>query len=247
VPDVTHRAVVSVGGTGILKNMSDMTQPKPPNENVPAAAEPKRITRMRLTEARLARYCEVLEQTGSHMEASRLASADNDIAPASDPKLGTAPAPGYQTFYIERRTNPEFAARCDQAILNFVGRAESELARRMFLPTERASLDKQGNVAHVSKDYRNADQLLLRALARHRPDEWSELARRQVDQKTTVTHNNAYAAGGAAYVISSEVIQLLDEDDRQLLGQLMVKAEEKRLQLENERKQQALLEGPNNG
>jgi hypothetical protein len=225
-------------------NMSETNQPT--SSNVPAQAEPKRVTRLRVSQERLDRYIEVLELTGSHFEASRLSSAPNEVQPVSERSGGTTPAPGYQTFYMERKTNPEFARRCEEAINNFVGRAESELARRMFLPTERATIDKNGVVQHISRDYRNADLLLVRALSRHRP-EWVDQQKREVQSNVNVNHTAGGFSAGAGYLITSDVLQMLSESDRQELGRIMCIAEEKRLELEQQKKQQKLLlEGPDN-
>jgi hypothetical protein len=218
------------------------------NENSLPAEQPKRVvTHTKLSTERLAVYLRVLRETGSHFEACRVATPfPNDVKPVSEESGGTTPPSGYQTFLHYRRTHPEFEQQCIDAINEAIGAAESELARRMRLPTERATIDKQGNVVHVTKDYRNADLLLLRFLARHAPDTWTETQKRELTGTMQVQHGNAYAAAGVAYNITSEVLRMLSETDRQTLGEIMCRAEDARLKLESEKKQQKLLEGPNN-
>jgi len=187
-------------------------------ENIPVEAQRvTRITRTRVTPERLAKYVEVLSQTGSHFEASRVATPfPNEVQPISERHGGTTPPPGYATFAKERKINPEFAEACEAAIQIAIGRAESELARRMLLATERATCDKNGNIVHISKDYRNADLLLMRFLARHRPEDWTERSR--LDSNVTVT-SNGDGSTGARYVISIEDVRLLEpEQQRQLMS-----------------------------
>jgi hypothetical protein len=218
------------------------------NENLPAEHPKRAVTRSKLTPERLAKYLEVLRETGSHFEAARVATPfPNEVKPVSEESGGTTPPSGYQTFLHYRRTHPVFEQQCIDAINEAIGAAESELARRMRLPTERATIDKLGNVVHVTKDYRNADLLLLRFLARHAPDIWTETQKRELSGTMQVQHGNAYAAAGVAYNITSEVLRMLSEADRIALGEIMCRAEDARLKLESEKKQQKLLlEGPDN-
>jgi hypothetical protein len=222
-------------------NMSETNEPT--SSNLPAQAEPKRVTRLRVSQERLDRYIEVLELTGSHFEASRLSSAPNEVQPVSERSGGTTPPPGYQTFYMERKTSPEFARRCEEAINNFVGRAESELARRMFLPTERATIDKNGVVQHISRDYRNADLLLVRALSRHRP-EWVDQQKRSVESNISVTHNGNGAPGGIGFVITPQLTSHLNDEEKRVLSDLMRKMVECSEAAEKEKQNQ--LPAPNN-
>ena len=213
----------------------DTPTPGDSTPNVPAKAEPKRITRMRLSPDRLDKYVEILSITGSHMEASRLASFPNDTTNAN------GNAPGYPGFLRERKSNPDFARRCDEAMQAAIGRAESELARRMYLPTERASISKDGTIVHISRDFRNADLLLQKFLTRHRPDEWADRSR--LDSNVT-TNSSGSATSGAAYVITPGMLSMLSDSDRLALGEILCRAEDARLRIEAEKKQQNQLEGP---
>jgi hypothetical protein len=205
------------------------------DENTNSDSPPTKIVRrLAVTEERKAAYIAALRATGSHFFASVAASPyPNDVD-------GHRPS-GYSTFLKLRRTDSEFSAACDEALAEAVGRAEQELSRRMYVPSERPVLDRQGRVAAVATDWRNADVLLTKFLSRHRP-EWVDQQKRQVESNVNVNHAAAGAShAGAAYVISSEVLSMLTDSDKLALGEIMCRAEEKRLELEQQKKQ---LEGP---
>jgi hypothetical protein len=194
--------------------------------------ENKIIRRQAVTEDRKRAYIAALRETGSHFFASIAATPHANDTESHRPS-------GYSTFLKLRKTDAAFAAECDEAMSESVGRAEHELSRRMYLPSERPIIDKQGRVVATATDWRNADILLMKFLARHRP-EWIDQQKRQVDSTVSVSHTAGIAPAGAAYVISSEVASLLSEADRLALGDIMCRAEEKRLELEQQQKQKQL-------
>jgi hypothetical protein len=208
-----------------------------PDDNAPAPKIGRPRTRALLTEDRLAKYLEVLEQTGSHNEAARVATPHpNDITPGTKSK--PAPAPGYASFYSWRKSHPDFEQACVDCVARAVGRAESELARRMNLPTERPTVDRNGNIVHISKDFRDANRLLERFLARHKPEDWTP--RNRLDSNVTITGANNI--GGAVYCIRASDLDLLGESDRVELMQILSRLEDARPQpIEQSSQSQPLL------
>jgi hypothetical protein len=198
----------------------------PSFKSVPSTAKVRSaITRCAVSEERQDAYIRTLERTGSHFEASRVATPHaNPMKPRAD---GVENSPsGYQTFLKLRKESPAFAARCEEALSRAIGRAEAMLKDRMELPTERATLDKSGTIVHISKDFKNADALLRTFLARHRP-EWVDSQKRSVE--ATITHVGSESVGCATYTIRADDLDLLATEDARTLMELLSKLEDARL------------------
>jgi hypothetical protein len=171
-------------------------------------------------------YCRVLSETGSHFEAARAATPfPNEMKPREDGVINSPS--GYNTFLRLRKSDPIFAARVDEAMSIALARAEAELSRRMFVATERATLDRAGNIVHISKDFRNADMLLKTFLARHRP-EWIDSQRKSVEATVHHVGGNNAPGSGFGYTIRAADIELLSDEDRKLLGELVGRIEDAR-------------------
>ena len=161
--------------------------------------------------------------------AARLATGETGSAAADKQQFGFA----YTTFVRERKLSPDFDLACREALEEALGKIEEALYERTSLPTERATLDKNGNIVHISKDFRNADALSL-AILRHADDSWIE--KREV--KSDVTVNRGGSSQRTGVNISFEDMKLLDDSERDQLSNLL------RAMLERKERQQAALPSP---
>jgi hypothetical protein len=130
------------------------------------------------------------------------------------------------TFREHARRNPDFAARCEEALSDFKGEMEALAVERAKTVDTRPHYDKNGNFLGVEENRRNANDMLKVVLARIDPSAWAP--KRNVNIDATVTHNDAKLTGGAAYVVKPDDMMLLDEDKRRLLVSLLVEMEEAR-------------------
>jgi hypothetical protein len=119
-----------------------------------------------------------------------------------------------ETFRLLAKTDPIFAQQEKDAIDEAVANAEVMLATRMDQPDERPVIDKNGVIVGVDRNWRSANQLLLRFLSRH-DVEWIEAQRR--DGTMVITRADDPAARGLSYTVTSDDMHALPPDRRQLL------------------------------
>ena len=207
-------------------------------DNLPARKPRSDIGRAHcpLTPERKARYIDGLKKSGSHRAAAMYATGDIGSAAADKQQFGY----GYSTFLRERRIDPDFAAACDEALNEALGRLEESLMARAFLPDTRKQYDaKTGALIGESVGYEPCNRLARAILART-DETWVESAKRTIESNVTVTHNGGSAPGGVGFTITPRLTELLDDDQKKTLSDLMrtmVERQEKR-ELEQEQHKQ---------
>lgn len=131
-----------------------------------------------VTDARKAIYLEVLRTTGSHAAAAR----------AATPGAISARRPGHMTWVGLRRTDPEFAAACEEALQEALGALEKAAYDRAMNGWQRP-VYQQGQL--VGHDLVIDNGLLLRVLSRLDPS-WSPnrnvTVEGQIDHRHEHTH-----------------------------------------------------------
>jgi hypothetical protein len=169
-----------------------------------------------MTPERKARYIEGLRQSASHRYAAKFATGP-DGEPATDPQQSGYAA---SSFRLERRLDPDFNAACEQALTEALGRLEQSIMERAFTPDRRKNYDaRSGALTGESENWEPANRLARAILARHLPDEWAELERREIT--STVTVNNGGNPPGHSFVVTPSLTRFLDENEKLQLSTLM--------------------------
>jgi hypothetical protein len=184
-----------------------------------------------MNEDRKNRYIEGLRLTGSHKAAALYATPIDPNFPASDKMIQQGH--GYSTFLQLRQRDPEFAAKCQDALDNAIARLEKIAYRRAFVPDTRPVCDKDGNVVAVAKAWGEANKQMRYLLARHDP-EWIE--KRGVTVSGTINHDHVSVPGTMG--VTTADLRLLPRDRQELFFKLMDEIEEAR-----ENREMNLLEG----
>lgn len=151
-----------------------------------------------ISEERKQVYLRVLADTGSHPAAARAASPHLADSPG--------PRPGYSTFADLRRTDPDFAAACDEAERAALGKVEEAIVERAFTLDERPIFDKQGRKLGVQTDSRPANQMLLRLAERLAPEQWSPRKQQSITAEHTHEHRHQH---DVTFELRAEHIALL--------------------------------------
>ena len=156
-----------------------------------------------VTDARKAIYLEVLRTTGSHAAAAR----------AATPGATSARRPGHMTWVDLRRKDPEFAAACDDALQDALGRLEKAAYDRALNGWKRP-VYQQGQL--VGHDLVVDNGLLLRVLSRLDPS-WSP--NRNVTVEGSIDHNHQHSIAA----IGVQDLMHLSEPERDQLLLLLEK------------------------
>ena len=133
-------------------------------------------------------------------------------------------------FREHARRNPDFAAKCEEALSDFKGEMEALAVQRAKTVDTRPHYDKNGNLLGIEENRRNANDMLKVVLARIDPSAWAP--KRNVTVDATVTHNEAKLTGGAAYIVKPDDMLLLDATEQRTLIDLLSKIEDARKALE---------------
>jgi len=94
----------------------------------------------------------------------------------------------YGTIKLHQRNSPEFDEAVEQAILESVGYAESEIQRRAFEGVEKG-VYYQGKKVGTEKQY--SDTLALRWLEAYNPSRWSPRSSVDVNSKVEINSSDA--------------------------------------------------------
>jgi hypothetical protein len=203
---------------------------------VSIAAVSKRSRLFPMTEDRKNRYIEGLRISASHRYAAMYATPNGEGA-ADKKQIGYA----YSTFYKLRREDLEFAARCDEAHAEAIGRLEASVMERAFKPDVRVQYHPDtGAVIGKSEGWLPANRLAVQILARA-DDSWVEKKHAVVESNVTVNDRNVGA--GAQYIVRLDDVQAcLSEDESKALMGLLAKLEDHRQQQESQRHQHQLTD-----
>jgi hypothetical protein len=151
------------------------------------------------TDERRQIYVDAIRETGSLKEAGRRASPH-----------AKAPSYGSSTWHDLRRRDPEFEAQVQQAISDFVGKAEAALTERAFEPETREHYSRDGQLISRETSHRESNKLLLRLLSRHDP-EWRE--------KTSL--NVSGSVSHTTFTLNPTLIMQLPRERAELLIELL--------------------------
>lgn len=157
-----------------------------------------------ISEERKRVFLESLRETGSIHRA----------AAAATPHGTSKTEPGRSAFRELRQRDPDFELQVQEAIQDFLGKAEALVAERAFAPEVRRHYDRQGNLVGEDESYREANRLLTRVLAKHDPS-WRES--KNIDSTLQVS-------GGVSHdhlqLKMADLIHLSKPEQQQLLGLL---------------------------
>ncbi len=171
---------------------------KPPglkHSNTPMTPERKEV------------FLKALAETGSSTHAAAVASPES-----------FGHRPGYSSFRDERRRDPQFALRWQEAMDAFLGAVEAELAKWSMKGRSRPIVNKDGQV--VAYDDHPPDPRIMLAVARRHDPRWNE--------KQTLEHTgqvgHSVTGGLVMGAITAEHMMLLDDpEERSTFARLLKK------------------------
>lgn len=165
---------------------------------------PYSVTHKAVTDERKLVYLQVLAETGSHPAA----------ACAASPHLAdsTGQRPGYSSFADMRRTDPDFAAACEEAERRALGKVEKTIVDRAFTLDERPIFAKDGTKLGVQTDSRPANQMLLRLAERLAPADWSPRKQQSITAEHQHTHEHRH--GVVVFQLEPHHLKLLPDERR---------------------------------
>ncbi len=158
---------------------------------------------MAMTPERKDKYLEVLAATGSSVAAA---------AQASPEAYGARP--GYTSFYNEKKKDPEFAVRCEEAMDSFLGVLEANVVKWATTPTRRPVV---ANGEIVGFEEKPPDpRLVLATLRRYNP-RWNE--KQTLEHTGNVDHT--HRGGLVMASISADDVMLLPQEKRATFAALL--------------------------
>jgi hypothetical protein len=197
--------------------------PAPP-DTAPALADVSAVQKRRIfpmTDERKRLYIEGLRKSASHRYAAMNATPNGDAAKDKG-DIGFA----YSTFLRLRKTDLEFAAACDEALNEALGKLEESVLQRAFKPDVREQWDaKTGALIGRSEGWMPANTLARAILARHN-DEWVDKSKREVTG--TINVNDSGGAGANYNIRIDDVKAALTHEETTTLMGLLSKLEEYR-------------------
>jgi len=170
-----------------------------------------------ITPERRKKFLAALAETGSWRYASATASAHLVRAKGG---FRATERYGEESFRCLMKRDPAFAAEVQEALNAATARLEKKLIDRIDVPNRRPIYDKNGGLLGHDENWRDANVLLLRALEKCAPDEWTPAQKRSVTSNVTVTHEGGAPAGLSYHVTAQDVLRLPPDEQRVLLALL---------------------------